>query len=278
MDSFDIEQILECGQCFRFHKLDDHYYRIIAMNRVLYIQQSGGDVIFSPCNEEDFKAIWVKYFDLDTDYNKIKKILSKDNVLCKAIHYAPGIRILNQQPWECLISFILSQNNNITRIKNLIEAISVKYGTAIGQGFYAFPTVEQLSQVSEQELRDCKIGFRAKYIVSACQLVASSQVVLEDFDTMTTSQLRQKLMLIKGVGPKVADCVMLFSQRRKEVFPTDVWVKRVMQHFYFSQEASMNEIHQYAYEHYKNHAGIAQQYLFYYAMNNNSIFSEDQKL
>jgi N-glycosylase/DNA lyase len=276
MDSFNIEQILECGQCFRFQKVRENTYRIIAMRRVLYVEQIDSTIILSPCNEQDFKQLWIRYFDLDLDYNRIKKILSQDSVLDKAIQYASGIRILNQETWECLISFIISQNNNIPRIKQIIETISIKYGDCIEQGFYAFPTVTQLSKASEEDLRQCKVGFRAKYIVSACNLVTSGSLLLNELDDMTTPELRLALMKIKGVGPKVADCVMLFSQRRQEVFPTDVWIKRIMQHFYFEHEASIIEIHQYAYEYFENRAGIAQQYLFYYAMRNNSIFSNKQ--
>lgn len=271
-ESFHIEQILECGQCFRFYKIKENNYRIIAMGRILYIEQMGNNITFYPCTEEDFKNIWIKYLDLDTDYNDMKVILSKDTILDKAINHAPGIRILNQETWECLISFIISQNNRIPRIKQIIENISTKYGDLIEGDLYAFPTVEQLSKATEEDLKLCKSGFRAKYIVDACHIVNTGTLVLESFDGMTTLELREKLMQIKGVGPKVSDCVLLFSQNRKEVFPTDVWIIKVMQHFYFEREVSIKEIHQYAYDNFGDKAGIAQQYLFYYAMANNEFF------
>lgn len=264
-DSFDIAQILECGQCFRFKKLEDYKYRIIAYKKVLYIEQNKNDITFYPCTEEEFKDIWIEYFDLNTDYSKIKNELSKDNVLKEAIEYAPGIRILNQDTWECLISFIISQNNRIPMIKQAVENISKKYGECIEDEFYAFPTLEQLIVAKEDELKECKTGFRAAYILNACNMIKSGEVKLNEFENMTTEEVKENLMSIKGVGPKISDCVLLFSQNRTEVFPTDVWIKRVMQHYYFDKEVSIKEIHKLAYEKFGNLAGIAQQYLFHYA-------------
>lgn len=264
-DSFNISQILECGQCFRFTKIEDYKYRIIAMQKILYIEQVERDIKFYPCTKEDFESIWIKYFDLNKNYNEIKNLLSNDDVLKKAINYASGIRILNQETWECLISFIISQNNRIPMIKQVVENISKKYGNCIDSDFYSFPTLEQLSRATEEELKECKTGFRAKYIFNAIQMVESGEIHLNKFSTMTTEDIRENLMKIKGVGPKIADCVLLFSQGRTEVFPTDVWIKRVMQHFYFEKETGIKEIHQYAYDKFGNLAGIAQQYLFNYA-------------
>ncbi len=265
MDSFDIEAILECGQCFRFEKIEEKKYRIIAYNRVLYIHQKENEVEFYPCSKTDFEQIWIEYFDLNRDYSKIKQKLSNDEVMKKAIDYAQGIRILNQETWECLISFIISQNNRIPMIKKVVENISQKYGTKLEENLYAFPTLEQLSKATEEELQECKAGFRAKYIINACQMIKSGEISLVEFKSMTTQQVRDKLMNIKGVGPKIADCVLLFSEGRTEVFPTDVWIKRVMNYFYFEKEAGIKEIHQYAYEKFGDLAGLAQQYLFNYA-------------
>lgn len=264
-DSFDIAQILECGQCFRFKKLEDYHYRIIAKKRVLYVKQTKDIVKFYPCKEQEFKTIWVDYFDLDRDYSKIKLELAKDSVLKQAIEYAPGIRILNQEIWECLISFIISQNNRIPMIKQAVENISKKYGDLIEDDFYSFPTLDQLLKADEEGLKNCKTGFRAKYILNACNSINSGEIDLNEFNNMSTDEVRQSLMSIKGVGPKISDCVLLFSQKRSEVFPTDVWIKRVMQHFYFGREASIKEIHDLAYQKFGDLAGIAQQYLFNYA-------------
>lgn len=265
-DSFDIEQILECGQCFRFNKINEKEYAIIAREKILYISQKNDSVEFYPSTIKEFEDIWIDYFDLNNDYNKIKDILKKDDeVLKKAIEFAPGIRILNQEPWECLISFIISQNNRIPMIRKVIKNISETYGQKFEENYF-FPTIEQLSNAKDEELKECKTGFRSKYILDAIEKVANKQVDFNDFSTMTTEKAKETLISIKGVGTKVADCVLLFSLRRKEVFPTDVWIKRVMEHFYFNnEETSIKKIHEYAKQHFGEYAGYAQQYLFYYA-------------
>ena len=190
-------------------------------------------------------------------------------MLKKAVEYAPGIRILNQDRFECLISFIISQNNRIPMIKKVIENISAKYGKYIGnfngKSYYSFPKPEELALADESGLMECKTGFRAKYIIDAVGRVLTGLTELED-DGVDTETLRKRLMEIKGVGPKVADCVMMFSFGRCETFPTDVWVKRIMSELYFSgADASVKEIHRKAEECFGEYAGYAQQYLFNYA-------------
>ncbi|GFI61043.1 DNA-3-methyladenine glycosylase [Clostridiales bacterium] len=269
-DSFVISQTLECGQCFRFEAVGDENYVFIACGRILNICQEGDTIVFKNTSEEDFKDIWIKYFDLDRDYTYIKgKISENDEILGKAVEYAPGIRILNQDRFECLISFIISQNNRIPMIKKVIANISKKYGKLIGTfnetEYYAFPTPEELIFADEAGLMECRTGFRAKYIMDAVQRVISGEIDLNS-DKMDTNSLRAMLMTIKGVGPKVADCCMMFSFGRCETFPTDVWVKRIMSELYFGgREASIKEIHQKAEECFGEFAGYAQQYLFNYA-------------
>jgi len=264
-DSFDIEQILECGQCFRFNNLSPKEYVIIARSKVLHIKQEENKVEFYPSTKSEFENIWINYFDLDRDYNEIKNILKEDNILKEAIKFAPGIRILNQDPWECLISFIISQNNRIPMIKQVIKNICEKYGTKSGD-YFLFPTLEQISKADEKELLSCKTGFRAKYIMDAIKNVSSKNIDFEKMKALPTGTLRSKLMEIKGVGEKVSDCVLLFSMDRKETFPTDVWVKRIMEHFYFNgKETKIKTIHSLAEEKFGEYAGFAQQYLFHYA-------------
>lgn len=267
-DSFDIEETLECGQCFRFYKLDEKEYKIIAFNKVLNIKQYQNKIIeFYPCTFNEFEEIWIKYFDLNRNYEDIKKVLSnKDPVLKEAIEFAGGIRILNQDTYECLISFIISQNNRIPMIKKVIENISISYGNEIISGNYSFPQPEQLHKLTVEEIMTCKTGFRAKYIKDAVDKIINKELALEEFNSMPTALLRENLMKIYGVGIKVADCVMLFSAEKYEVFPTDVWVKRVMQYFYFdNQEVNIKKIHELANEKWGDYAGFAQQYLFHYA-------------
>lgn len=269
-ESFVISQILECGQCFRFTQIGEENYIIVAYGKILNIYCDGTDIVFKNTTEEEFNNIWYNYFDFGRNYNDIKKKISEnDEILQKAVEYAPGIRILNQDRFECLISFIISQNNRIPMIKKVISNISKKYGRYIGsvdgEEYYAFPNPEELIKADEAGLMECKTGFRAKYIIDAVQKVIHGEINL-NADDMDTETLRKMLMTIKGVGPKVADCTMMFSFGRCETFPTDVWVKRIMSELYFNgREASVKEIHQKAEECFGDYAGYAQQYLFNYA-------------
>lgn len=267
-DSFNIKEILECGQCFRFSQIDDNFYKIVAYGKVLYILQSDNKVEFYPTNLTDFENIWIEYFDLNTDYFKIKKSLISDPILKKAIEFAPGIRILNQEPWECLISFIISQNNRIPMIKQVIKNISMKYGLEV-DGEFLFPTLNQIKNATNEDLMLCKTGFRSKYILDAIFQINSKNIDFERLFLLSSEDAKKELMLIKGVGTKVADCVLLFSLKKNDVFPTDVWVKRVMEYFYFNEkENNINQIHSFAKDKWGNLAGYAQQYLFYYARSN----------
>lgn len=269
-ESFVVSQTLECGQCFRFTQIGEENYIIVAYGKILNIYRDGTDIVFKNTTEEEFNNIWYNYFDFGRNYNDIKKKISEnDEILQKAVEYAPGIRILNQDRFECLISFIISQNNRIPMIKKVISNISKKYGRYIGsvdgEEYYAFPNPEELIKADEAGLMECKTGFRAKYIIDAVQKVIHGEINL-NADDMDTETLRKMLMTIKGVGPKVADCTMMFSFGRCETFPTDVWVKRIMSELYFNgREASVKEIHQKAEECFGDYAGYAQQYLFNYA-------------
>lgn len=265
-DSFNITQILECGQCFRFVKTADNEYRIIAMGKILNIRQSADCAEFYPCTLAEFENIWKKYFDLDTDYSSIKEKLSRnDEIMSAAIEYGSGIRLLNQDPSECLISFIISQNNNIPRIKGIIKRLSETYGTKEGND-YLFPSLSQLADASEDDFFKLRMGFRARYVKDCVDKLVSGKADLENTQKLTTAELLESLMQIKGVGQKVADCVMLFSLGRREVFPTDVWIKRIMEKLYFDdKETSIKEIHAFAEDKWGSLAGYAQQYLYYYS-------------
>lgn len=263
-NSFDIGQILECGQCFRFFGKENNYF-IIAHGRKLNIIQSNDEVFFTPCSIEDFENIWINYFDLERDYLRIKKILSSsDNILAEAVNLYGGIRILQQDKWECLLSFIISQNNRIPQIKKVIQNISHMFGTEICNDCFAFPTRSQLINADEKKLMDCRMGFRAKYILDAINF----DIDLEKLSDFPTADIKQKLMQIKGVGNKVADCTLLFSFGRHEVYPIDVWVKRVSQEIFFdNKNVSINQIHEFAEKKFGELAGFAQQYLFHYIRN-----------
>ena len=265
---FNVTHIFECGQCFRWNKVDEVYLGIVK-NNVLTVKQEGNTVTFEGECNEDIKELVTQYFDLDTDYTKIKEKLAKiDDNMKTSINYGEGIRILNQDLWECIIS----ANNNIPRIKKIIERISEAYGKKIiwnGNTYYAFPTPQELSQASVQDLRNLGLGFRDQRVYDTTRLILSKEVDLEELQKETSSEIiREKLLELPGAGPKVADCIMLFSLKKFEVFPIDVWVRRVMNELYIKNEdetkVSKNEIKKIATEKYANLAGIAQQYLFYW--------------
>ena len=269
-DSFVISQTLECGQCFRFNCIGPENYVVIAFGKVLNIYQIGDSIIFSNTTEDDFKNIWCRYFDFDRNYSEIKKSISEnDEILTKAVEYAPGIRILNQERFECLISFIISQNKQIPHIKQIVARISHDYGKYQGSvggiDFYGFPTPQQLSQADIDALRECKTGFRAPYIYNAVEFVNNEIIKEENLRKCGVDECREQLMKIKGVGMKVANCVSLFGLGYREAFPVDVWIKRIMQSLYFDGEEHSNaEIESYGVEHFGKYGGYAQQYLFYY--------------
>ena len=269
LNDFILSQVLECGQCFRFDKIGEEEYIIIAKDRSVHIKQENNCLIFFQTSIEDYKNIWNRYFDIDRDYEKIKRdLLKRDPLLKTAIQSKNGIRILNQDFFEMLITFIISQNKQILHIKQIVKNISERYGDEIidGQGnkVYMFPKVDVLVKVSEDELRECKVGFRAPYIVDACNCVYNGRVTEDILQSLDIDQARELLMTIKGVGEKVANCVLLFGLGRREVFPVDVWMKRIMEDLYLKEETPNKKIEEYAYNKYGELGGYAQQYLFMY--------------
>lgn len=274
VDSFELRDIFECGQCFRWNAKDDGSYTGVIKNGVINVKKINNDVIFEGICNGNIADICRDYFDLNRDYNKIKTILSNvDEYLKESIEYGAGIRILNQDLWEMIISFIISANNNIPRIKGIIEKMSQKYGNKIvwkGKDYYIFPTIKQLSSASKDDLRALGMGFRDTYIFNTTNTIASGDVNLEELhNEKDTSKVREKLLTLSGVGPKVADCILLFSTlKRFDVFPIDVWVRRVMNDLYIKNEdetkVSKKEIEKLAKEKYGDLEGIAQQYLFYW--------------
>jgi len=266
IENFNIEDILECGQCFRFHKLGDKKYVIIAHKRELTITQTDEFIIFHDTAKKDFENIWFDYFDLNTDYKKISSILSEnDSVLKEAINFAKGTRILRQEPFECLISFIISQNNRIPMIKTIVNNISEKFGEKI-ENYYTFPSIEELKNATVEELNECKTGFRSGYIRDAVSKISAGELSLCDIEKLSYADLKTELMKIKGVGEKVSDCVALFAYAKLDAFPIDVWVKRITEHFYFDgKDTAKDKIEVFAKEKFGEYSGYAQQYLFHYA-------------
>lgn len=261
--AFDAVHTFECGQCFRWSCDESGMYTGIADGRVCHIRDR--ELI---CNEGD-EEYWRSYFAFDTDYAEIhSKLIGMDSKLSECIKYGNGIRILKQNVWEAIVSFIISANNNIPRIKKIIETLCSMYGDEISDGdntYYSFPTAERLSTLECEDLAPLKAGYRDKYIIDAAKKVASGEVDLDAIEKMNDADARKALMKIKGVGGKVADCIMLFSLERYSVFPTDVWIKRILKDVYGVDD---KEIQSFVAEKYGNLAGFAQQYLFYYYRDN----------
>ncbi len=279
---FNLRQTLECGQCFNFEQISAsegdeisscHYeYSVIAYGRRLVISQDKEVLSFENATEEEVNNIWRHYFDLDRDYQKIKNsIVEADPGLKPIIEQYYGIRILNQEFVETLMSFIISQNKNIPGIKKIVQTISRNYGSCIGEdekcAYYAFPDLKQLEKISEQDFRDMKTGFRAAYLRDAIEKIADGSICEEELRRLQFSEAKEKLVAIKGVGDKVANCVLLFGLGFRNAFPVDVWIKRIMEELYFHKNTDKKVIEQYASEKFGEYGGYAQQYLFMYAKN-----------
>lgn len=266
---FSVEQTLECGQCFHFVKLGENHYGISARNHMLEISQEKDTVILHNISMDEYLLIWKDYFDLDRDYGQLKReLLERDDRLREAMDTMWGVRILNQEYFETLISFIISQNNHIPRIKQLVAKLSKEYGEYLGtigdEEFYSFPSVDILCEIGEDVLRELKVGFRAPYITDACRCVKECGMREEIFIEKSEEEARKELMKIKGVGEKVANCVLLFGLGYRGAFPIDVWIKRIMEAVYFEGETPKDKIAQKASELFGEYGGYAQQYLFYY--------------
>lgn len=267
---FDARDTFECGQCFRWMKEADGSYTGVAMERVINVMTDIENAIVTirNTNLEEFYSIWFDYFDLGRDYGKIRKELSKEKVLAEAISYGYGLRILKQSPWELLISFIVSANSNIPKISKSLNILSELYGSPIeynGKTYYAFPTLGQLEKVDLEGINLCRAGYRCKYILDAIEKVQFGEINLEEISKMDIVAARKELMKVNGIGPKVADCIMLFSMSKHSAYPVDVWVKRVTEHYFLGKDVAIKDIQAYAQEKFGELAGFAQQYMFYYA-------------
>lgn len=270
VEDFNIKHIFECGQCFRWKKEENESYTGVAKGKILNVEEKGDKIYLNNTNLEDFNNIWHDYFDLGTNYTEIKnKLKEMDEYLDKATDFGWGIRILKQDQWEMLISFIISSNNRIPMIQKAIDNLSKKFGKFIGEyngkEYHAFPTPQELSRASKEEIRACQTGFRDKYIKSTADAVENNNDNVYGYSMLDTEQCRKELLKFNGVGPKVCDCISLFGMQKYDTFPVDVWVKRVMQEFYVDEDMSLPKIRAYALDKFGELAGFAQQYLFYYA-------------
>ncbi|MGN0378483.1 MAG: DNA-3-methyladenine glycosylase family protein [Butyrivibrio sp.] len=263
ISDFLLSQTLECGQCFHFIKNNEEDYLISAMGRCLHVSQEGDRLTFYDTEPKEYEGVWKHYFDLDRDYGKIKEaLLEKDDTLKPAIDDMWGVRILNQDFFETLISFIISQNQQIPRIKQIVARISCNYGKKYSDDIYGFPDADEILAAGEAGIKECKAGFRAPYIIDACNKYKDKTIQEERLRTEDYTGCISELKLIKGVGDKVANCVALFSLERRNAFPVDVWIKRIMENIYFGKETSIPAIQELAAEKFGEYGGYAQQYLF----------------
>ena len=259
----DLEQTLDCGQCFRWTKREDGSFAGVAFRKAVAVSLDGGELRIEGAEEAD-RALWEDYFDLALDYGKIREELSALHpVLREAADYAAGIRILRQEPYEALCTFIISQNNNIKRIKGIVQRLCESFGEPLSGGQFAFPTAQRMAELTVDELQPLRAGFRARYLIDAAQKVASGEVDPEACRTLDYEEARRELMKITGVGVKVADCTLLFGLHRIEAFPMDVWMKRAMATLFPEMTPAD----------FGSCAGIAQQYIFHYSRMHPEVFS-----
>ena len=277
IEDFNLAQTLDCGQCFRWEQMADQSYIGVVKGKAATIHRLSNELhsaeppkynfLIEGSSKQDFDEIWRTYFDFDRDYAAIKLSFCCDIHLSKATFFAPGIRILKQDTWEALCSFIISQNNNIPRIKGIIKRLCESFGEKISEDTYSFPSPQTLAPLEVEDLAPLRAGFRAKYILDAARKVASHMVDLDALSTSDIDAARKMLCTIKGIGPKVAECTLLFGCGRVEAFPVDVWIKRVLDTLYpdgFPQK-------------FASYAGIAQQYLFHYARCVPQIFENNNE-
>ncbi|HEX9026863.1 MAG TPA: DNA glycosylase [Clostridium sp.] len=285
--NFKLKQIFECGQIFRFEEIAEDNFIAIAFGKLIEVKQDKEDIIIYNTTEDEFNKIWLKYFDLDRDYSIIKEEISKDILLKQSIEFGDGVRVLNQDPFEMLISFIISARNNIPSIKKTVNKISIKWGKKIeykDKTYYTFPCISDIKDATLEEIQETGASFRSKYLIDTIKNAYSSKMEkgnsnideenssmkydLDYIKSLNDDECHNALQEFKGVGAKVADCIMLFSMEKTSAFPVDVWVKRAMIHFYGAEDSSLNKIRIFARSKFGEVAGFAQQYLFYYAREN----------
>ncbi len=256
---FDLQKITDSGQCFRMRRMEDGSFCTVAEGRFVRITPLGGDKFEFSCPEKEF-SFWENYFDLNTDYRQFFDAVNKrDAFLNKAMEYGKGLRILRQDPFEVTVSFIISQRKSLQAIRTAVEALCRCCGTAFETPcgtMYAFPTPQQLSSLPVCDLRGCSVGYRDKYLSALAERVSSGEVSLEAIGALNDADAKKALTGLFGIGSKVADCILLFGYQRRDAFPVDVWIGRILEREYkgsFPQER------------YRGFSGILQQYMFYYA-------------
>ena len=269
--TFKLEDTITCGQIFRFFKMEDGSFDIILKDRVINVYEKNNYLYVSSNNEDDLKSVVMNYFDLDNDYDKINEyLLKQDKKLDDAINFSKGLMMIKQDPFETIMEYIISANNSVPSIASALNNIALKYGKKLifnDKEYYLFPQYKDLKDVKENDLRECKVGFRDKYLKAMIDKLNNNELDLDSFYNMDTKEALDKLMENIGIGPKVASCILLFAYQKYDVFPVDTWVKKVMKTKY-NIEGEKN-IRAFASITYGKYSGIAIQYLFNYGRNSN---------
>ena len=268
---FKLEDTITCGQIFRFFKMEDGSFDIILKDRVINVYEKNNYLYVSSNNEDDLKSVVMNYFDLDNDYDKINEyLLKQDKKLDDAINFSKGLMMIKQDPFETIMEYIISANNSVPSIASALNNIALKYGKKVmfnDKEYYLFPQYKDLKAVKESDLRECKVGFRDKYLKAMIDKLNNNELDLDSFYNMDTKEALDKLMENIGIGPKVASCILLFAYQKYDVFPVDTWVKKVMKKEY-NIEGEKN-IRAFASITYGKYSGISIQYLFNYGRNSN---------
>lgn len=260
VSNFGLEETFDCGQAFRWRPYDETSWIGIALGRTMRVGFQNESIVLYDTSLDEYEQKWREYLDIDCDYAKIISIISENDVLKTAAEENKGIRILKQDTWEALCSFIISQNNNIPRIKGIIERLCENFGEALPDGGFTFPSAEKIAALEPDDLSVIRCGFRARYIIDGARKYVNKDIDLNVISSADTDTARAELMKITGVGAKVADCTLLFGFHRIDALPKDVWIKRALQD-YFNGEFPACAV---------PYAGIAQQYLFNYIRTHNA--------
>lgn len=256
-ECFDLALTLDCGQAFRWVQIGEDEWHGVAFSRPLTLKKTERGIEFIGTDKDDFENIWIPYFDLERDYDILCNRFKEDGYLSEAVDTCYGIRLLRQEPWEAICSFIISQNNNIPRIKGIIDRLCRLLGEHLVADDYSFPSAKKIAEAGVEALAPIRAGFRAKYIIDAAEKISSGEIDIEKIYALTIDEGRDELIKIKGVGEKVAQCSLLYGFGKIDAFPVDVWVKRIMSELY------PDGLHECT----NGVRGIAQQYLFHWRRN-----------
>lgn len=271
-NNFNLDSTVTCGQIFRYYKLEDNSYDIILKDRVINVYKKDNYLIVSSNNEDDLEIVVKNYFDLDNDYENINKyLLEKDSLLKDAIMFSCGLMMIRQDPFETLIEYIISANNGVPNITSALNNIAKRYGKKVlfnKKEYYLFPSYKDLKDVTKEDFRECKVGFRDKYLESIVYKLNNNIINLDDFNKLDSNEALDKLMKNNGIGPKVASCILLFAYQRYDVFPVDTWVKKIMESNY--NIIGEKNIREFASKTYGKYSALAIQYLFNYSRNKNN--------